>query len=343
MVDPHCVELREHLLEPGLDQPHGGTGIRELTVMRRVEDRVMPGLTFGVRTAGRCAHQVAPQEERVVAPGVLPREPHLEITVEAEAEPADLLLEGAVLVVGEKLCEAVELHLRSMPRAQLPETRLAGGSLTRTWIPEAGVEGRPCAAPGLPGSSPVLAAEGVEERVAFEPLGVSVLEVLEAAAQLVRVPALEAGERLPKQASMRAVHEAVGDAHVAPLGPLGHDPAQRIACQQAAPRVVARDQAREGDGEGVAREDGSLVGRCAPLPGLALRAELDAIEAQVPDEPQEVQSGLGVGGTAPRVLLLGARETRVLDSKHQVPDVEALERLADAAAVGLIADHGRPS
>ena len=142
---------------------------------------------------------------------------------------------------------------------------------------------------------------------------------------------------------MGAVHEAVGDAHVAPLGPPGHDPGQRVRCQQAAPPVVALDQAREGDGEGVAREDRPLVGGRAPLLGLALRSELDAIEAQVPDEPQEVQPGLGVGGTSPRVLALGTREARVVDSEDQVPDVEALERLADTAAVGLVADHDRPS
>ncbi len=86
-----------------------------------------------------------------------------------------------MLVVGEKLCEAVELHLRGVPRTQLLASRLAGGSLAPTWIPEAGVEGRTRPPPGLPGSAPVLAAEGIVERVAFEPLGVPVLEVLEGA------------------------------------------------------------------------------------------------------------------------------------------------------------------
>ncbi len=142
---------------------------------------------------------------------------------------------------------------------------------------------------------------------------------------------------------MFAVHEAVGNTHVAPLGPPGHDLGQRVRCQQAAPPVVALDQAREGDGEGVAREDRPLVGGRAPLVGLALRSQLDPIEAQVSDEPQEVQPGLGAGGTSPRVLVLGAREAQVVDSENQAPYVEALEGLADTAAVGLVSDHDRPS
>jgi hypothetical protein len=31
-----------------------------------------------------------------------------------------------------------------------------------------------------------------------------------------------------------------------------------------------------------------------------------------------------------------------VDSENQVPDAEALECLADRAAMGLVADHGRP-
>ena len=187
-------------------------------------------------------------------------------------------------------------------------------------------------------------AQGIVERVAFEPLGVSVLEVLEGAAPVARVPGLEGGERLPKQASMCAVHEVVGNSCVAPLGPPGHDLCQRVRCQQAAPPVVTLDQARKGDGEGVAREDRSLV--C----GDALPSWVSPCGPNwIPSKPRfrtnrkRLRAASERGAPRPVSSSSVPGRARVLDSQDQVPDVEALERLSDAAPVRLVADHDRPS
>jgi hypothetical protein len=178
----------------------------------------------------------------------------------------------------------------------------------------------------------VLRAERVVERVPLQPLVVLAAEGVEVLGE----PGDGAAGRRPPPLELEGVpgllqRLALGAEGIAMLhprstpGPPRDDGPHALGPHQPAPGLLVRE-GRERHVQHVAREERPVIRRGIVLRRLPLRAELDAIEAQLPRELEEAQAPFRIRRAPADVLARSAREARVVDAQHQVAHVQRGQR-----------------
>ncbi len=147
-------------------------------IAARIEDRIVPGLTLGIRAAAGSAHDVAGQQEGLGEPGVAAGEAYLKIAKEFEPELLRVATQLPVLPIQQKLGKGVgrdglavfgEEGSRAGPRFFDPPSG-AG-------LPELPVErGLAASLPAPPVASAIVVTKGLVQAVPHEPAAVFLSE-----------------------------------------------------------------------------------------------------------------------------------------------------------------------
>ena len=335
MVDAQPVVLGQHLVHPRAHEPQRRTGLPHpgvwirgpgwRVVLRRIQHRVVPRLALGVGAAGRRPHQIRAQQQPLVRPGIPGRETNLQIPKQLQAPRRRPLPQRRVLRVHEELPEGIGLHLPRVLRHQHLPAIGERGLLTGARAPQPPI---PLARPLLPVGAAMLRAQHVVERVPLQPLVVLAPEGVE----VLREPRDgAAGRRLeplvPEGVPGILQRLVLGSEGVAVLHPRlptrpGRDEGlQTLGPHQPAPGLLVRER-RERHVQHVAREERPVIRRGVVLRRLPLRAELDAVEAQLPRELEEAHAPFRVRRAPAEVLARCAREARIMDAQHQVAHVQ---------------------
>src|SRR6185369_3892764 len=182
----------------------------------------------------------------------------------------------------------------------------------------------------------VLAQDDLPERVALEPARLRRPERGEAPRERERpalargAPAPEGRERLGDGARRGA--EGVRVRHALRRGPVADQLRERPGREERA--ALAAGEPRERERERVAREERAVVRRGIVGRGDALRAELDAVEAERRRPREEALRAVAVRRAAARVLRRLGGEGRVVDPEEEPADPEERERLAHGGGEG---------
>jgi hypothetical protein len=109
MIDTQTVELGQYLVESPLKKNHRRTGVPGsfILILKRIKERVIPGLSIGIGTTRRRPHDIAFEEKRLGKPCITLGKSDLEITKKIESQAMGILPQLAMLPIKQKLEQGI--------------------------------------------------------------------------------------------------------------------------------------------------------------------------------------------------------------------------------------------